>query len=154
MCVVYWQKKDLASCTGSRDPLLVYLQLYDKRNCELVTNEISVFSAVLQIDKSCASRIVNGCWGYCLSGDYLYIKSAQCSRIALLCSWLPLIWVWSGWGCCCHEGGLTPLAPQWQHNSRQQPGRDCPDPHEDVTRSVRLIYSHDPPLLTWSMFQI
>ena len=27
-------------------------KLYEKRNCQMVTNEISVFSAVLQIDKS------------------------------------------------------------------------------------------------------
>ena len=32
---------------------------------------------------------------------------------------------------------------QWQHTGGRQRLRDCPDPDEDVTRSLRLIYSHD-----------
>ena len=40
---------------------------------------------------------------------------------------------------------------QWQRAGGRQRHRDCPDPDEDVTRSLRLIYSHDSSLLTTNM---
>ena len=43
---------------------------------------------------------------------------------------------------------------QWQQAGGWQRRRDCLDPDEDVTRSLRLIYSHDSSLLTCFVFQI
>ena len=43
---------------------------------------------------------------------------------------------------------------QWQQAGGWQRRRDCLDPDEDVTRSLRLIYSHDSSLPTCFVFQI
>ena len=144
---------NLAPYMGSRDPLPIYLELYEKRNCELVTNEISVSpQLVLLIDKSWRSPTILGRGlGDCLSGHYLL---AMCVFRAPGAHASPLLFLiitdvsLITWGARM----LLPLGwaraetdIQWQRAGGRQRHRDCPDPDEDVTRSLRLIYSHDSP---------
>ena len=153
---------NLALYTGSRDPLPIYLELYEKRNCELVTKEISVsLQWVLLIDKSWRSSATHGGWsGDCLSGHYVwcaYLERPLHSRFSSFvpdyhrcesdheeqgdvaasrvgCGWYSVATRW--W----------PAAPSW----RSWPWWRC----NFVTRSLRLIYSHDPFLPTCFVFQI